>query len=112
MTKLQRHIAQFVKLLNNACTSKLSLLKYIGEGSPTELATSGKWLSFLDASKLASSSHIDISSLSVDCRPDFICASFYKIFGYPTGLGVLLLKKILIPSLRKGYFGNIFCITF
>jgi molybdenum cofactor sulfurtransferase len=51
------------------------------------------WLWCLDASKLAATSHIDLSSLSHDVKPDYIVFSFYKIFGYPTGLGALLIKK-------------------
>ncbi len=29
-------------------------------------------------------------------HPDFVSVSFYKIFGYPTGIGCLLVKKIKI----------------
>jgi selenocysteine lyase/cysteine desulfurase len=32
--------------------------------------------------------------------------SFYKIFGYPTGLGALLVRKEALPHLRKSYFGG------
>lgn len=27
-------------------------------------------------------------------RPDFVCLSFYKMFGYPTGLGALLVRTL------------------
>ena len=66
----------------------------------------GNWLSLLDASKLASTSSIDFSSLSDHLRPDFICCSFYKMFGYPTGIGALLMKKKLIPLMQKRFFGG------
>lgn len=32
--------------------------------------------------------------------------SFYKIFGYPTGLGALLVRRDSLQILRKGYFGG------
>ena len=41
------------------------------------------WLLFLDAAKLSSTSPLNLS-LSL---PHFIAVSFYKMFGYPTGLG-------------------------
>lgn len=41
-----------------------------------------------------------------EVRPDFVCMSFYKIFGYPTGLGALLIRKEIVPELRKQYWGG------
>jgi molybdenum cofactor sulfurtransferase len=41
------------------------------------------WLLFLDAAKLSSTSPLNLSLT----LPNFIAVSFYKIFGYPTGLG-------------------------
>ena len=32
--------------------------------------------------------------------------SYYKIFGYPTGLGALLARKDALEMLRKRYFGG------
>lgn len=32
--------------------------------------------------------------------------SYYKIFGYPTGLGALLVRKRAMSLLRKRYFGG------
>ena len=32
--------------------------------------------------------------------------SFYKIFGYPTGLGALIVRKDAAADLRKRYFGG------
>lgn len=32
--------------------------------------------------------------------------SFYKIFGYPTGLGALLVRKDTLRILDKAYFGG------
>jgi molybdenum cofactor sulfurtransferase len=62
------------------------------------------WLWFLDAAKLASTSKIDLAVLPPEGRPHFMCVSFYKIFGYPTGLGALLVRRDTAPILRKRYF--------
>ncbi len=40
------------------------------------------------------------------CRPDFVSVSFYKIFGYPTGLGCLLVRKDKFTRLRKRWFAG------
>lgn len=42
------------------------------------------WLWILDASKLSANTEINISQ--IPHKPHFICMSFYKIFGYPTGM--------------------------
>ena len=41
-----------------------------------------------------------------DAQPDFVALSFYKIFGFPTGLGALLVKNCAEISLQKTYFGG------
>ncbi|XP_050081080.1 molybdenum cofactor sulfurase [Anopheles maculipalpis] len=58
----------------------------------------------LDAASHVSSSMLDLTRY----RPSFVCVSFYKIFGYPTGLGALLVRKdvgrLLLPG--KRYYGG------
>lgn len=49
----------------------------------------GKWYTLLDIAKAASTQHICLRRLD----PDFACVSFYKIFGAPTGIGALLVKR-------------------
>ena len=43
----------------------------------------------MDAASYACSSRLD---LSVN-QPDFLLVSFYKIFGFPTGIAALIIKK-------------------
>ena len=40
------------------------------------------------------------------CRPDFVSVSFYKIFGYPTGVGCLLVRKDKFGDLCKPWFAG------
>lgn len=59
------------------------------------------------ASYLSSSSHLNISALAQDEQPDFVAFSFYKLFGYPTGLGGLLVRASSASALsRKVYYGG------
>lgn len=66
-------------------------------------ATRCLWL--LDIAKLASTSRIDISAQIPEpsLRPHFMCLSFYKIFGYPTGLGALVVRRDAAPLLQRRY---------
>lgn len=62
----------------------------------------GKWFVLLDAA-----CHVGCSVLDLQKHPaDFIPISFYKMFGFPTGLGALLVRNDTATFLRKGYFGG------
>lgn len=62
----------------------------------------GRWFVLLDAS-----SHVSCSPLNLqDCPADFIPISFYKMFGFPTGLGALLVRNNAAGILKKTYFGG------
>src|SRR5690606_12244399 len=41
-----------------------------------------------------------------EVQPDFVSVSFYKIFGYPTGLGCLLIHKDSFQKLTKPWFAG------
>ncbi|KAJ1960908.1 hypothetical protein GGI12_003544 [Dipsacomyces acuminosporus] len=63
------------------------------------------WWVLLDAAGYAASSPLRLDDLATG--PDFIALSLYKIFGMPTGLGVLLIRRSSVPYLRsKRYFGG------
>ncbi|CAM9638105.1 unnamed protein product [Scytosiphon promiscuus] len=61
-----------------------------------------RWWVLLDAAKFAGTAPLDLSKVEAD----FVAVSFYKIFGYPTGLGALLIREDAASVLRKGYFGG------
>lgn len=57
----------------------------------------------LDIAKAAATGPISLRRLN----PDFACVSFYKLFGSPTGLGCLFIKKNATDALEwSGYFGG------
>ena len=63
-----------------------------------------KWWVVLDAAKFAATSPLDLHTY----KPDFVCLSFYKLFGWPTGLGALLVRRPAQSLLlaNKSYFGG------
>lgn len=60
------------------------------------------WDVMLDAAALAPTSRIDLSQHS----PEFVALSFYKMFGYPTGIGALIAKKDALSRLQKPWYGG------
>ncbi|XP_055605856.1 molybdenum cofactor sulfurase 3 [Uranotaenia lowii] len=56
----------------------------------------------VDAASYVSTSFLDLSKY----KPDFVCLSFYKIFGFPTGLGALLVRHNAVDTLNKSYYGG------
>lgn len=56
----------------------------------------------LDAAAFAPSNPLSLR----DSTPEFITLSFYKIFGYPTGVGALIAKKDALRRLRRPWFAG------
>lgn len=63
------------------------------------------WDVLLDAAAFVPTSPLDLQAV----QPQFVSVSFYKIFGYPTGLGALLVRKDAFGKLVKPWYagGNI-----
>lgn len=60
------------------------------------------WDVLLDAAAFVPTSKLNLTEF----KPDFVSVSFYKIFGYPTGLGCLLVKKSKFNKLVKRWFAG------
>ncbi|XP_073226054.1 molybdenum cofactor sulfurase isoform X4 [Cicer arietinum] len=84
----------------------LDLAKIIKEDSSRILGTSvcnnGRWLVLIDAAKGSATMPPDLSKYPVD----FVALSFYKLFGYPTGLGALVVRNDAAKLLKKSYFSG------
>jgi len=61
-----------------------------------------KWFTLLDAAAFAPAHSLDLSLHS----PDFVSLSFYKMFGLPTGVGALLVRREAFSALSRVYFGG------
>jgi len=83
---------------SNISNSKnpLSLIKY---------ASSLGYFTLLDAAALAPHSIISLWETPVDA----MAVSFYKMFGFPTGVGALVVKKSFLSQLKRPWFsgGNV-----
>ena len=56
----------------------------------------------LDAAAFAPASQLDLSRW----HPDYVSLSFYKIFGYPTGIGALLVRRPALARLRRPWYAG------
>jgi molybdenum cofactor sulfurtransferase len=57
----------------------------------------------IDAAALAASTRV---SLQQNPSADAIAVSFYKMFGYPTGVGALIAKKSFLSALARTWFSG------
>ncbi|KAL4554583.1 hypothetical protein LXL04_037177 [Taraxacum kok-saghyz] len=84
----------------------LDLIDMIKEDSERVLEGSqhsrGCWMVLLDAAKGCSTDPPDLSKH----KADFVVISFYKLFGYPTGLGALIVRNEAAKLLKKTYFSG------
>jgi selenocysteine lyase/cysteine desulfurase len=60
------------------------------------------WDVLLDAAAFVPTSQLDLSKV----KPDFVPVSFYKMFGYPTGLGALIARKSALAKLHRPWFAG------
>jgi len=67
-----------------------------------ELAHEKGWDVLLDIAAFGPTNVVDLSRW----KPDFVPLSFYKMFGYPTGIGALLARKSALAKLRRPWFAG------
>ncbi len=60
------------------------------------------WAVLFDAAKYAATAPLDLSKVPAD----FVSISFYKMFGFPTGLGALIMRNDALHLLQRTYFGG------
>ncbi len=56
----------------------------------------------LDAAAYVPTNRLDLAQV----KPEFVSLSFYKMFGYPTGIGCLLARKGAVRKLRRPWFAG------
>ena len=66
------------------------------------LAQEHGWDVLLDAAAFTPTNRLDLSRW----KPDFVSQSFYKMFGYPTGVGCLIARKSALATLRRPWFAG------
>jgi selenocysteine lyase/cysteine desulfurase len=60
------------------------------------------WDVLLDCAAFAPTNDLDLDRW----KPDFAVLSFYKIFGYPTGIGALLVRRDVLHKLQRPWFAG------
>ena len=67
-----------------------------------EKAHSRGWDVLLDAAAFVPTNRLNLSLY----HPEFVPISFYKMFGFPTGVGCLIAKKSALHKLRRPWFSG------
>jgi selenocysteine lyase/cysteine desulfurase len=65
-------------------------------------ARSAGWDVLLDAAAYVPANPLDLGSV----HPDFVAVSWYKVFGYPTGIGCLIARREALARLRRPWFSG------
>jgi selenocysteine lyase/cysteine desulfurase len=65
-------------------------------------AQAAGWDVLLDAAAFVPTSRLDLGVI----KPEFVTVSWYKMFGYPTGLGCLLARRDALARLRRPWFSG------
>ncbi|MBI9050328.1 MAG: aminotransferase class V-fold PLP-dependent enzyme [Anaerolineaceae bacterium] len=60
------------------------------------------WDVLLDAAAFVPTNKLDLSVV----KPDFVALSFYKMFGYPTGVGALIARRSALANLNRPWFAG------
>ena len=79
-------------------TSRASSTRSSGSSLPQARG----WDVLLDAAAFVPTNRLDLGRW----HPDFVVMSFYKMFGYPTGVGALLARHSALRRLRRPWFAG------
>ncbi len=67
-----------------------------------ETAQQRGWDVILDAAAFVATNRLDLGRW----KPDFVPVSFYKMFGYPTGVGCLIARRDALAKLKRPWFAG------
>ncbi len=103
--------AKLIALLDEANSSKPNLFAFPAQSNfsgvkhPLSLIDRAKergWRALLDAAAFAPTNRLDLKAV----KPDFVVVSFYKMFGYPTGVGCLIVRNETLAALERPWFAG------
>jgi molybdenum cofactor sulfurtransferase len=98
-------------LLDEADPTRNNLFAYPAQSNfsgvkhPLDLVAKAQckgWHVLLDAAAFVPTNLLDLQAV----QPDFVPVSFYKMFGYPTGVGALLILKSVLAKLERPWFAG------
>lgn len=99
-SKLSAHKYKHKKLFAYPAQSNVSGVKH--DLKWIDVAHENGWDVLLDAAAFVPTNTLDLRVV----KPDYVSVSFYKIFGYPTGVGALLIHKNSFEKLDKPWFAG------
>lgn len=67
-----------------------------------DLAQEHGWDVLLDAAAFVPTNRLDLGQV----KPDYVALSFYKMFGYPTGVGALIARWSALEKLHRPWFAG------
>ncbi len=111
MPDLRMDAARLEKMLGEADPKGANLFAFPAQSNfsgvkhPLEIVTTAQrkgWSVLLDAAAFVPTNRLDLSSV----QPDFVTLSFYKMFGYPTGVGALIVRRSALSKLRRPWFAG------
>lgn len=111
MPELRLNREQVLKELDHLDRSAFNLFAFPGQSNFSgvkhdltwiEEARQRGWHVLLDAAAFVPTSRLDLQRW----KPDFVSLSFYKMFGYPTGLGALIARKSALKTLQRPWFAG------
>jgi molybdenum cofactor sulfurtransferase len=103
--------AHLQRLLAQARPGQPNLFAYPAQSNVTGVQHPLDWIAhaqqqgwdvLVDCAAFVPSNRLDLSVW----HPDFVPLSFYKLFGYPTGVGCLLARKSALARLRHPWFAG------
>ena len=103
--------AALTSLLQQAKGDGSSLFAYPAQSNFTGVQHAPHWIKaaqdrgwdvIFDAAAFVPGTWLDLSTW----HPDFVPISFYKMFGYPTGVGCLLVRKPALAKLQRPWFAG------
>jgi molybdenum cofactor sulfurtransferase len=78
---------------------------FSGVQHPLEFVATARqagWDVLLDVAAFVPTNRLDLAT----CQPDFLVVSFYKMFGYPTGIGALIGRHEALARLQRPWFAG------
>ncbi len=105
------HDAYLQKQLSMSDKSTNNLFAFPAQSNVSGVKHDLKWIEIaqnhgfdvmLDAAAFVPSNALNLSRF----KPNFVSLSFYKIFGFPTGIGALLIRKDSFSKLQKPWFAG------
>jgi len=102
---------QLRQVLGQATHTAPNLFAYPAQSNFTGVQHSLNWIAeaqtqgwdvLLDAAAFAPTNRLDLRQY----HPDFVDLSFYKMIGYPTGIGCLLARKSALQKLQRPWFAG------